>query len=152
MVATNTLLGDTVPGVRDLIKISVSLAKTAEKIPGMKGSEKMDAVLSCLREILNGPIKDKLTAEELQVLSATIDTTIPTVINELIDASRAGIFVKKVLSKKYLCVPCAMGKNIALEPVSAPVKDDKPIETAPAPEKVDTISEAETVSDKKESE
>jgi len=148
MIAANTLLGDTIPGAKDLIKIGVSLAKTAEKIPGMKGVEKMDAVLSCLREILNGPIKDKLSAEEFQVLSTTIDTMIPTIITVMIDASRAGDFVKKAVSKSYLCVPCA--KNTALAPVAA--EADKPVETDTASVKADAISEAETVSEKKEPE
>ena len=144
MVAANTLLGDTVPGARDLIKIGVSLAKTAEKIPGMKGAEKMDAVLSCLREILSGPIKAKLTAEEFQVLSTTIDTIVPTVITVMIDASRAGDFVKKTVSKKYRCVPCVIGKNAALEVVPAPA----PAPVASESVKADAVSEAEAVPEK----
>ena len=131
--AANKLLGDTVPGVKDILCIGISLAKTAEKIPGMKGSEKLDAVLSCLREILAGPIKEKLTTEELQALHTTVDTIIPTAIHLTVEASRAGDFVKKNISKSFLCVPCRNKKTAVVAIPAIPVIPVVEVAPAPAP-------------------
>ena len=136
--AANKLLGETVPGVTDILRIGVSLAKTAEKIPGMKGSEKMDAVLVCLREILAGPIKEKLSAEELRILQTTVDTVIPVTITLMIDASRAGEFIKKNIPMGVFCTPCrvtiAKKAVAAVEAPVAPVAPAAPVAPVEVPE------------------
>jgi hypothetical protein len=132
-VATKLMEGTT-PGVSDILRIGVSLAKIVETIPGMKGAQKMEAVMTCIREILAGPIKDTLTAEELQALHTAVDTVLPTTITLLIDASRAGDFLKKNVPKGFLCVPCFSAKAInAIDaPTPAPVLDNTVQTEAPS--------------------
>lgn len=142
MKSANVLLEDTVPGVNDLISIGISLAACAEKLPGLKGREKMDLVLACLREILSGPVKDKLSPEELKVLNTAIDVIIPKTITLMIDASRAGSFAKKVTKKAFLCVPCVVKKTAAAAAPSATVVA-APAAVVDTPVETDTKSESQ---------
>jgi hypothetical protein len=139
--AANKLVGETVPGVKEFLIIGLSLAKAVEKIPGLKGNAKMDAVLACLREILAGPIKEKLSAEQLAELHNVVDNVIPTVIMLAIEASRAGDFIKKVgrKTKAFFCVPCFSKKVPATEAVVAPapaVAEPTPAESETRPTEV----------------
>lgn len=132
--AANKLVGETVPGVKEFLIIALSLAKAVEKIPGLKGDAKMDAVLACLREILAGPIKEKLSAEELAVLHNAVDNVIPTVIMLAIEASRAGDFIKKVegKAKAFFCVPCFAKKAAPAAEVPA-IAEPTPAESEMRP-------------------
>lgn len=89
-------LGADTPTAQSLLRLAVVLAQDANKLPGLKGKERLELVLSALRGMLEVPaVKEKIGADAEKVLKDVIDNVIPETITLVVEASRGGFTLKK---------------------------------------------------------
>jgi hypothetical protein len=90
--AVAALGGAMSPSVQSLMRIGVALAQDVNRLPGLKGRERLELVQRILREALAAPsVKDRVPAE---VISA-IDTIIPEALTLVVSASRGEFSLKR---------------------------------------------------------
>lgn len=89
-------LGADTPTAQSLLRLAVVLAQDANKLPGLKGKERLELVLSALRETLAVPtVKEKIGPDAEKILKDVIDNVIPETITLVVEASRGGFSLKK---------------------------------------------------------
>ena len=89
-------IGADTPTAQSLLRLAVTLAQEANRLPGLKGRERLDLVLKALRETLANPvIRERLPAEAQKVLADVIETVVPETISLAVEASRGGFQLKK---------------------------------------------------------
>lgn len=77
------------PDTQSLLRVAVALAQDVNRLPGLKGRERLELVQRVLREALAVPaVKDRIPAEFLSKLQETITTIIPEALTLVVGASR----------------------------------------------------------------
>jgi len=80
------------PSVQSLLRVAVALAQDVNRLPNLKGRERLELVQRILREALMSPsVKDRVPPE---VLTA-IDTIIPETLTLVVSASRGEFSLKR---------------------------------------------------------
>jgi hypothetical protein len=89
-------IGAEIPTAPALLRLAVTLAQEANRLPGLKGRDRLDLVLKVLRETLATPvIRERLTPEAQKVLADVLETVVPETISLAVEASRGGFQLKK---------------------------------------------------------
>jgi hypothetical protein len=82
-------IGADVPTAQSLMRIAVALAQDVNKMPGLKGRERLDLVLKVLREVLATPaVADRIPADVKPVLDNVVAQIIPETLTLVVGASR----------------------------------------------------------------
>jgi hypothetical protein len=90
--AVAALGGAMPPSVQGLMRVGVALAQDVNRLPGLKGRERLELVQRILREALAAPsVKDRVPAEVV----AAIDTIIPEALTLVVSASRGEFSLKR---------------------------------------------------------
>jgi hypothetical protein len=77
------------PSTQSLMRVAVALAQDVNRLPGLKGRERLELVQRVLREALAVPaVKGRIPAEIVAVLQETITTIIPETLTLVVGASR----------------------------------------------------------------
>ena len=89
-------LGADTPTAQSILRLAVVLAQDANKLPGLRGKERLELVLSALRRVIEVPtVKEKLGADAEKILKDVIDNVVPETIALVVEASRGGFALKK---------------------------------------------------------
>ena len=89
-------LGADTPTAQSLLRLAVVLAQDANKLPGLKGKDRLELVLSALRRVIEVPtVKEKIGPDAEKVLKDVIDNVVPETIALVVEASRGGFALKK---------------------------------------------------------
>ena len=84
------------PTIQLLMRVGADLAQQVNKLPGMKGREKLELVQHLLREALRLPaVKEKISADVFPTLLSAIDDIIPEAITLIVSAGRGDFSFKK---------------------------------------------------------
>lgn len=84
------------PDTQSLLRIAVALAQDVNRLPGLKGRERLELVQRVLREALALPVvKERIPAEVLAKLQETITTIIPEALTLVVGASRGEFSLKR---------------------------------------------------------
>ena len=142
-------LGADTPTAQSLLRIAILLAQDANKLPGLKGKERLELVLSALREMLEVPtVKEKIGPDAEKALKDVIDTVVPETIALVVEASRGGFALKKptvgcvaslaALLCRTVAASAPAGSEAASVAASAAavasaVATEEPVAAAPAP-------------------
>lgn len=110
-----------VPTVQNVMQLAVALAQDVNKLPSLKGSERLEIVLEALREILATPaVAGKISGDNKAHIAHTVDTVIPELIALTVSASRGGIALRKPSLAARLCAVfcCAISAVLSGENVN----------------------------------
>lgn len=84
------------PTTASVLRVTVKLAEAVNKLPGLKGAERLDLVLKTLREVLALPeVAAKLTPEAKAAIYKVVDEIVPETLTLVIDAGRGRFALKK---------------------------------------------------------
>lgn len=82
-------LGADAPTAQSLMRLAVALAQDVNRLPGLKGRERLEIVLKILREVLATPaIASRIPTEIKPVLDNVVDQIIPETLTLVVGASR----------------------------------------------------------------
>jgi hypothetical protein len=82
-------LGADVPTAQSLMRLAVALAQDVNRMPGLKGRERLEIVIKILREVLATPaIATRIPAEVKPVLDNVVEQIIPETLTLVVGASR----------------------------------------------------------------
>jgi hypothetical protein len=77
------------PNTQSLMRMAVALAQDVNRLPGLKGRERLELVQRVLREALAVPaVKDRIPTDAMAILQETITTIIPETLTLVVGASR----------------------------------------------------------------
>jgi hypothetical protein len=109
-----SLFGADVPTAQSILRIAVSLAQDAARLPGLAGRERLELVLTALRETLRDQaVKKSIPPATLSALTEVINTVVPETITLVVSASRGEFALKKP------SVGCLMGLCSSIASVAA---------------------------------
>ena len=116
-------IGADTPTAQSLLRLAVGLAQEANRLPGLKGRERLDLVLKALRETLATPvIRERLTPEAQKVLADVLETVVPETISLAVEASRGGFQLKKPSVGCVVRLSALLCRTVAAYvPASAPI-------------------------------
>ncbi len=84
------------PTVQLLMRVGADLAQQVNRLPGMKGREKLELVQHILREALRFPaVKEKIPADLFSALLSAVEDIIPEAITLIVSAGRGDFSFKK---------------------------------------------------------
>jgi hypothetical protein len=84
------------PSTQSLMRVAVALAQDVNRLPNLKGRERLELVQRVLREALAVPtVKDRIPADVMSVLQETITTIIPETLTLVVGASRGEFSLKR---------------------------------------------------------
>lgn len=119
MVATTELIAQAIeaftgsalpPSVQSVMRLAVALAQDVNRLPGLKGRERLELVQHILREALSAPaIKDRVPAD---VMTA-IDTIIPATLTLVVGASRGEFSLKRPSVGCFAGVAAVLCRSVA---------------------------------------
>jgi hypothetical protein len=143
------------PTPQDILRVAVQLAQEINKIPGLKGRERLEAVVSSLREAIQA--RGLPAAIQAQLIHV-VESIVPEALSMIVDASRGAYDLKRpsigciaeVLS--LLCRSAASAAPVVapvLAPVLAPVVAPSPAPVPPvvSEKEVATVVTAATNTD-----
>lgn len=111
-----SLIGADVPTTQTILRIAVTLAQDANRLPGLHGRERLELVLTALRETLRDQaVKKSIPPAALAVLMDVVNTVVPETITLVVSASRGEFNLKKP------SVGCLLGLCASVANVAAPV-------------------------------
>lgn len=80
------------PSVQSVMRVAVALAQDVNRLPGLKGRERLELVQRILREALSSPdVKDRVPADVLDA----VNTIIPETLTLVVGASRGEFSLKR---------------------------------------------------------
>jgi hypothetical protein len=92
------------------MRIGVALAQDVNRLPGLKGRERLELVQRILREALAAPsVKDRIPADVV----AAIDTIIPEALTLVVSASRGEFLLKRPSSGCLVGVAAVFCRGVA---------------------------------------
>jgi hypothetical protein len=103
------------PDTQSLLRIAVALAQDVNRLPGLKGRERLELVQRVLREALAVPVvKERIPAEALVKLQETITTIIPEALTLVVGASRGEFSLKRPSAGCVAAVAGLLCRTIAV--------------------------------------
>jgi hypothetical protein len=114
--------GDEV-GMTRFLRLAVELAQEANRLPGLKGAQRLELVVGALRKVLELPeVKARVPEGSAAALEAAIETVVPGTIALVIEASRGGFVLKKPSVGCVAALAAALCRRAAAAaPALAPV-------------------------------
>lgn len=111
------------PTPQDILRVAVQLAQEINKIPGLKGRERLEAVVTSLREAIQAR---GLPAEIQAPLIHVVESIVPEALSMIVDASRGAYDLKRpsigcIASVLALLCRSAASAAPVMAPVPAPV-------------------------------
>lgn len=98
------------PSVQSVMRVAVALAQDVNRLPGLKGRERLELVQHILREALAVPaVKERVPAEVL----AAIDTVIPATLTLVVSASRGEFSLKRPSVGCFAGVAAVLCRSVA---------------------------------------
>jgi hypothetical protein len=119
-------LGADAPTTQSILRLSATLAAAVNRWPGLHGSQKAEAVLGALREVLElEAIRDKLSAEERAALRVVVDTVVPETLNLIVAAGRGEFDLRKPTPGCLAALAAALCRTGAAVAVAAAPKSEE---------------------------
>lgn len=103
--------GIATPSIQNVMKVGVALAQDVNRLPGLKGRERLELVQRILREALAAPtVKERVSVEVL----AAIDTIIPETLTLVVSASRGEFSLKRPSAGCLAAVAAVFCRGVAV--------------------------------------
>jgi hypothetical protein len=103
------------PSTQSLMRVAVALAQDINRLPNLKGRERLELVQRVLREALAVPaVKERIPADAMAALQETVTTIIPETLTLVVGASRGEFSLKRPSAGCVAAVAALFCRTVAV--------------------------------------